>query len=208
MARLNEHHRWKVCDKNDFEEFCAQAHEEGYHWASGEGMLDEETRSIIGSNSFPLYFLIEKNSVYVSGAHGSARDYKPQVVKKPSTGIQITLPNGNQSFFTLDEYEEAMAWLEKVNSQPKFAVGDRVEVICEGQHYDTYHNWFVQNNISVDIASRYAYGGEYEKYSSFIVEAVGKHQREEDGWLYAIRPASGYRKIYLFNEKGLARYTV
>ena len=212
--KLIECNRWKVMTKADFDKFCVEAHDLGFKWASGEIMINHEMREAIYKSVFPAYFLLEYPSVYISGAHGAAREYKPaKAIEKKSQknepGILLTLPNGDQTFYDLEDYENVVKEVKKALAEPKFKIGDRVCVVRDKQYYDSYVDWFEENNVPVKIAAKYAFDRDfvYDSESEvYEVLAVGKHQSGEDGYLYAIQHLNNsYSPVYLFNERGLAK---
>lgn len=211
--KLRNCNRWKVESQADFDKFCVEAYKEGFKWASGEQMFNHEMREAICKGDFPQYFLLEYPSVYISGAHGAAREYEPtKIIEKKSQknepGILLTLPNGDQTFYDLEDYEDVVKEVKKALAEPKFKIGDRVCVVKDKQYYDSYVDWFEENNVPVKIAAKYAFDREFiydSEFEVYEVLAVGKH-RGGDGHLYAIQHLnSSFSPVYLFNERGLGK---
>ena len=211
--KLTDCNRWKVTSKADFDKFCVEAHDLGFKWASGEIMISHEMREVIYKSIFPQYFLLEFPYVYIDAPRGVARDYKPtKTIEKKSQknepGILVILPNGDETFYDLEDYEEVVKEAKKALAEPKFKIGDRVCVVKDKQYYDSYADWFEENNVPVKIAAKYAFNQEfiYDSESEvYEVLAVGKHQIG-DGYLYAIQHLnSSFSPVYLFNEKGLSK---
>lgn len=211
--KLTDCNRWKVASKADFDKFYVEAHDLGYKWASGESMISHEMREVIYKSIFPQYFLLEFPYVYIDAPRGVARDYEPsKVIEKKSQknepGILLTLPNGDQTFYDLEDYEDVVKEVKKALAAPKFKIGDKVRVINDKQYYDSYADWFEENNIPVKIAAKYAFDQAFVRdfdSEGYEVLAVGEH-KGGDGKLYAIQLFnSSFSPVYLFNEKGLSK---
>lgn len=62
----------------------------------------------------------------------------------------------NAVSIVIDKYYEELAEIERVSKLPK--VGDKVKVVNKELTYDTYKQWLVKNNISIESALKWSNG--------------------------------------------------
>lgn len=87
-----------------------------------------------------------------------------------------------------------------------FEIGDKIRLIKADCLYTSYNNWFAENNIDLDIASRYGYmnSGYNFKGKTGKIIACGPHSKEDPTNIYCIEfEAWFYKPTFLVNEKGI-----
>lgn len=174
------------------------------HWLDGNTM-DSETTDIFRKNIFPFVLEVDENG-YISFDRnlGKSVTFKhlmrvePKKTEMPPTllvnqknpGITVTLPDGREFVYDIDEalndINDFNEWLSDI-THPPIEVGDIVELIDTGQLYTTYHTWFKENNVDINIAARYDYAGDVNLSirGFYRILAVGKHN-DTDVMMYAI----------------------
>lgn len=102
-------------------------------------------------------------------------------------------------------YEKEYVVLEPINEELK--VGDIVKVVDFGKAYSKRYDWFGTNNISIDIASRYAYDiYAIDKEASYEILHIGDADDTYNGKILTIQEAHTYcQSVYLIGTKGVER---
>lgn len=102
--------------------------------------------------------------------------------------------------------EKEKEWKEM---RPPLKVGNEVKIVDDGQMYTSYYQWFKENNVDLDIASRYAFENNQQinKNVLYKIVAVGYHVSDKNLKMYAIQRADcsigGY--VFLINEYGIKK---
>ena len=110
---------------------------------------------------------------------------------------------------TLKDVENFRKWLETIGFFKTFKVGDIVKVTDCGKRYTTYHEWFEENGVSIDIAARYAFQDNkgIPQCYDYKVVAVGPHRDNANVQLCAIESSDAIFPsiVYLIEASGLKR---
>ena len=110
---------------------------------------------------------------------------------------------------TLKDVENFRKWLETIGFFKTFKVGDIVKVTDCGKRYTTYHEWFEENGVDVDIAARYAFQDNkgISQCYDYKVIAVGPHRDNANVQLCAIEIFDSLfpSKVYLVESTGLEK---
>lgn len=221
--------RFLLNDVVVYDSFIALGKMYNLRWLDGN-IMDSEVTDIFRKKPFPFVLEVDENG-YVSYDSHLARSVPlkhlacstPKEVKteKPMTllvnqknpGITVTLSDGREFVYDLNKAlsspNDLHDWLKDI-SRPPIEVGDIVELIDAGQLYTTYHTWFKENNVDIDIAARYDYAGEVNLSTRefYRVLAIGKHS-ESDVMMYAITQKDevlfGGNLVYLVDERGIKK---
>jgi hypothetical protein len=226
--KIDKYTYWKLNDIEDYDNFIKQASKEGCKWFAGQALEDTTMRSGVIHLGFPLIMEIDNNEKTVSIASANKekfagdfkKHYKPivpvkdRIVAIPDSADIIALSfkdnDGNTLNFTEEGVRDNLEDILKTirNRFTSFRVGDKVYIINDKQYYDSYADWFEENNVPVKIAAKYAFDQAFVRdfdSEGYKVLAVGEH-KGGDGKLYAIQLFnSSFSPVYLFNEKGLSK---
>ena len=211
---IKEYKGWQINNIEDFDEFARQADKEGLTWGSGERLTkDKAFREYLATHGgFPKTFEISQNCVYISSLVSKPKIFSQKEVIESRTqkpGIYLLKENKVVEYYSYDTFlKNQKIFIEKVQKENGFKIGDEVKIIDHGQSYTSYNSWFKENNIDVDIAARYAFcSTDYFSYEKFVIVAKGKHINDENRVIYAITPAqnSNLKPVFLFGEKGLEK---
>ena len=221
--------RFLLNDVVDYDNFISVGEMYNLRWLDGH-CLSGGIAGIFRKKPFPFVLEVDENGYVSYDSHlAKSASFKqlactaPKEVEKemPLTlltgkkdpGITVVLPNGREFVYDIDkalnDINDFNEWLSDI-IRPPIEVGDIVELIDAGQLYTTYHTWFKENNVDIDIAARYNYAGEVNLSTKGIyrVLAVGKHS-DTDVAMYAITPKDevlfGGNPVYLVDEKGIKR---
>lgn len=213
--------RFLIGDKIDYHNFLELGEKTGLTWADGSEM-HSSTGVAIGGERYPFVLETTKGGTVMFDRHlAGATNFKTAcapktempmtlLINKKNPGITVTLDDGSEFVYDIEEALEDPDyfhdWLKDI-TRPNIKIGDTVTITCPGQIYSTYHNWFKENNVDVDIASRYAYGDECSPSTThtYIVLAVGKHSENSLMTMYAISATLYGNKVYLINDKGIKK---
>lgn len=216
--------RFLLNDVTDYDNFITAGEMYNLRWLDGH-IMDSEVTDVFRKKTFPFVLEVDKNGYVSFDKHlANSVTFKhfahldPKNIEMPLTllvnqknpGITVTLEDGREFVYDI---EDALVdpdyfhdWLKDI-TRPNIKVGDTVTITCPGQIYSTYHNWFKENNVDVDIASRYAYGDECDPSTAYtyFVLAVGKHSENNLMTMYAISATLYGNKVYLINDKGIKK---
>lgn len=106
------------------------------------------------------------------------------------------------NFIELKEGDDPAEILKKYDKAIK--VGDTVKVVSDKQRYTTYSTFFKENNLDVDVASRYVYDDNDRFSGNYKVLFIGKHSNTNKK-LAVIESTSFIKRVYLFNLDALER---
>lgn len=221
--------RFLLNDVVDYDNFINVGEMYNLCWLDGH-CLSGEIAGVFRKRPFPFVLEVDENG-YVSYDNHLTKsiplknlDYSaPKEVKieKPITllvnqrdpGITVTLSDGREFVYDIDkalnDINDFNEWLSDI-TRPPIEVGDIVELIDARRLYITYHTWFKENNIDIDIAARYDYAGGVNLSTKefYRVLAIGKHSNT-DVIMYAITPKDevlfGGNPVYLVEEKGIKK---
>ena len=135
------------------------------------------------------------------------------LVNQKNPGITVTLSDGREFVYDIDkalnDINDFNEWLSDI-TRPPIEVGDIVELIDAGQLYTTYHTWFKENNVDINIAARYDYAGDVNLSTRgfYRVLATGKHCESGEAMCAITQKAQtvfGGNLVYLVNEKGIKK---
>lgn len=96
--------------------------------------------------------------------------------------------------------------LDNVNqnrNNEKIKVGDDVAIVNAGELYSTYYSFFEENDLSLNIAARYAFRGEASTMFKHRVIYIGKHNKDVED-VYVIENKLN-KTIYLIGRKGIVK---
>lgn len=211
---IKEYKGWQINNIEDFDEFARQADKEGLTWGSGERLTKDKTfrEYLITHGGFPKTFEISQNCVYISPFVSIPKIFSQKEVSENKTqkpGIYLLKENKEVEYYSYDNFlKNPKIFIEKIQKENGFKIGDEVRIIDNGWSYTSYSSWFKENNVDIDIAARYAFcSTDYSSYEKFIIVAKGKHINDENRVIYAITPAqnSNLKPVFLFGEKGLEK---
>ena len=222
--------RFLLNDVTDYDNFITTGEMYNLHWLDGH-CLSGEIAGIFRKKPFPFVLEVDENGYVsydshlaksVSLKHLVCSTPKETKVEKPITllvnqkdpGITVTLSDGREFVYdinkALNDINDFNEWLSDI-TRPSIEVGDFVELVDVGQLYSTYFAWFKENNVDIDIASRYAYARENNPstYGYYRVLAVGKHIDDDNVTIYAITKEEDYVQdaspVYLINDRGVKK---
>lgn len=207
----------KLKNSCSFKDFCKDFGEQGYHWASGLELTNSKIVDKFNNFPFPLIFDVDedkKEVLYESNMKYAvyAEDYSPMKETENEPGIYVKTPDGKEHFYNLDEfYKSPYDFNDFMRGLRNLQVGDVVKITDEDLIYRSYSDWFVENNVSVSIAARYAYCDSQEiEEGKYQVVAVGPHQERYEGLLCAIEKYTttasyAFKKVYLIGQRGVER---
>lgn len=222
---LNKHTYWKLNDVEDYDNFIKQTSKEGCKWLAGQAMEDATMRSGVIHLGFPFVAEVDKENKTVAlapaGKEKQANDfkkyYKPivplkdEIIARPDPVEFIALSfkdnNGHTLNFTeegvRDNLEDILKTIRKRFTS--FRVGDRVKIVDTGKTYATYFTWFEENQITTNIAARYAYGQTAKENTVGNIKFIGKHRTEKDKTLCLIEIDKTWdgSPLYLIEASGL-----
>ena len=210
-----------------YDNFIALGKMHNLRWLDGN-IMDSEVTNIFRKKPFPFVLEVDMNG-YVSFDRnlGKSVTFKhlmhaePKETEKPlallvnqkDPGITVVLSDGREFVYDIDkalnDINDFNEWLSDI-TRPSIEVGDIVELIDAGQLYTTYHTWFKENNVDIDIAARYDYAGDVNLSTRgfYRVLATGKHC-EDGAAMYAItqkiETIFGGSPVYLVDERGIKR---
>lgn len=224
--------RFLLNDVVDYDNFITLGEMYNLRWLDGH-IMDSEVTDVFRKKPFPFVLEVDENGYVSYDSHlarsvsvkqlvrAAPEEIKAVKVEKPiallvnqkNPGITVTLPDGREFVYDIDkalnDINDFNEWLSDI-TRPSIEVGDIVELIDAGQLYTTYHTWFKENNVDIDIAARYDYAGDVNLSTRgfYRVLATGKHC--EDGMaMYAITQKDeaifGGNPIYLVNERGIKK---
>ena len=223
--KIDKYTYWKLNDVEDYDNFIAQASKEGCKWYAGQELNDATMRSGVVHLGFPFVVEVDNEDKTVSLAHESkekfASDFKKyhkpivpvkdKIVAIPDsadiTALSFKDSDGNTLNFTeegvRDNLEDILKTIRKRFTS--FRVGDRVKVTNPGDSYQTYADWFEENQISAGIAARYAYGQLVKENTVGTIRFIGKHRRENGKILCLIEGDQTWdgKPYYLVEASGL-----
>lgn len=221
--------RFLLNDVMDYDSFITLGEMYNLRWLDGH-IMDSEVTDVFRKKSFPFVLEVDMNGYVsydshlaksVSLKHLVCSTPKEVKVEKPMTllvnqkkpGITVVLSDGREFVYDIDkalnDINDFNEWLSGI-TRPPIEVGDIVELIDAGQLYTTYHTWFKENNVDINIAARYDYAGDVNLSTRgfYRVLATGKHC-ENDEAMYAIAQKDqtifGGNLVYLVNEKGIKK---
>lgn len=216
--------RFLLNDVVVYDNFITLGKMHNLHWLDGH-IMDSEVTDIFRKKPFPFVLEVDMNG-YVSFDKNlgksvtfqhlmRAEPEKPLalLVNQKEPGITVVLSDGREFVYDIDKALNDIngfnEWLSDI-TRPPIEVGDIVELIDAGQLYTTYHTWFKENNVDINIAARYDYAGEVNLSTRgfYRVLAIGKHSNT-DVMMYAITQKDevlfGGNLIYLVDEKGIKK---
>ena len=223
--KIDKYTYWKLNDVEDYDNFIAQASKEGCKWYAGQELQDATMRSGVVHLGFPSVVEVDNEDKTVSFAPANkekfANDfkkyYKPivpvkdEIVAIPDSADIIALSfkdsDGNTLNFTeegvRDNLEDILKTIRKRFTS--FRIGDRVKVTNPGNAYQTYADWFEENQISAGIAARYAYGQSVKENTIGTIKFIGKHRRENGKIICLIEGDQTWdgKPFYLVEASGL-----
>lgn len=86
------------------------------------------------------------------------------------------------------------------NEQPKYIVGDIVEIVDLDHVYMQYSEWFELNEIDPAIARKHAYGEIADKGTVCTVVASAPHSSNGD-YIYAVETIS--QRVFIMHPNGI-----
>ena len=221
--------RFLLNDVTDYDNFITTGEMYNLRWLDGH-CLSGEIAGVFRKRPFPFVLEVDENG-YVSYDNHLAKSTslkhlicstpKEMMVEKPITllvnqknpGITVTLSDGREFVYDIDkalnDINDFNEWLSDI-TRPPIEVGDIVELIDAGQLYTTFHTWFKENNVDIDIAARYDYVGDVNLSTRgfYRVLATGKHCESGEA-MYAITQKDqtifGGNLVYLVKEKGIKK---
>ena len=223
--KIDKYTYWKLNDVEDYDNFIKQTSKEGCTWLAGQAMEDATMRSGVIHLGFPFVAEVDNENKTVSlapaGKEKQANDfkkyYKPivplkdEIVAIPSseeiTVLSFKDSNGHTLNFTeegvRDNLEDILKTIRKRFTS--FRVGDRVKITNPGQSYQTYSDWFEENQIAVNVAARYAYGQNVKENTPGTIRFIGKHRVEKNKVICLIESDQTWdgKPFYLVEASGL-----
>ena len=221
--------RFLLNDVIDYDSFITMGEMYNLRWLDGH-CLSGEIAGIFRKRPFPFVLEVDENG-YVSYDNHLAKSVslkhlvcstpKEIKVEKPITllvnqknpGITVTLSDGREFVYDIDkalnDINDFNEWLSDI-TRPPIEVGDIVELIDAGQLYTTYHTWFKENNVDINIAARYDYAGDVNLSTRgfYRVLAIGKHCESGEAMCAITQKAQtvfGGNLVYLVHEKGIKK---
>lgn len=221
--------RFLLNDVVIYDNFITLGKMHNLRWLDGN-IMDSEVTNIFRKKPFPFVLEVDENGYVSYDSHlaksvslnhlicSTPREAK---VEKPITlfvnqknpGITVTLSDGREFVYDIDkalnDINDFNEWFSDI-TRPPIEVGDIVELIDAGQLYTTYHTWFKENNVDIDIAARYDYAGDVNLSTRgfYRVLAIGKHSNT-DVMMYAITQKDevlfGGNLVYLVDERGIKK---
>ena len=232
--KIDKYTYWKLNDVKDYDNFIKWANKEGCKWLAGQAMEDATMRSGVIHLGFPFVAEVDNEDKIVSlapaGKEKQANDFKKyynSTIATISTGIITPLKNeivampdpaeitalsfkdsdGHTLNFTeegvRDNLEDILKTIRKRFTS--FRVGDRVKIVNPGQSYQTYSDWFEENQIAVSVAARYAYGQSVKENTPGTIRFIGKHRVEKNKVICLIESDQTWdgKPFYLVEASGL-----
>ena len=223
--KIDKYTYWKLNDVEDYDHFIAQASKEGCKWYAGQELENATMRSGVVHLGFPSVVEVDNEDKTVSLAPANKEKfagdfkkyYKPIVPLKDKivaipdvidiTALSFKDSDGNTLNFTeegvRDNLEDILKTIRKRFTS--FRVGDRVKVTNPGSSYQTYADWFEENQISASIAARYAYGQLVKENTVGTIKFIGKHRTEKSKTLCLIEGDQTWdgKPFYLVEASGL-----
>lgn len=223
--KIDKYTYWKLNDVEDYDNFIARASKEGYKWYAGQELEDATMRSGVVHLGFPSVVEVDNEDKTVSLAPANKEKFacdfkeyyklivplKDEIVAIPDsadiTALSFKDSDGNTLNFTeegvRDNLEDILKTIRKRFTS--FRVGDRVRVSNPGLSYQTYADWFEENQISAGIAARYAYGQDVKENTIGTIRLIGKHHKEKDKILCLIEGDQTWdgKPFYLVEASGL-----
>lgn len=223
--KIDNYTYWKLNDVEDYDNFIAQASKEGYKWYAGQELEDATMRSGVVHLGFPSVVEVDKEDKTVSLASANTEKFasdfkkyhkpivpvKDKIVAIPDsadiTALSFKDSDGNTLNFTeegvRDNLEDILKTIRKRFTS--FRVGDRVKITNPGCSYQTYADWFEENQIAVSIAARYAYGQLVKENTVGTIRFIGKHRRENGKIICLIEGDQTWdgKPFYLVEASGL-----
>lgn len=223
--KIDKYTYWKLNDAEDYDNFIKQASKKDYKWFAGQALEDVTMRSGVIHLGFPVIMEIDNDEKTLSIASiskekqaGDFKEYyklivplKDEIVPIPDsaeiTALSFKDSDGNTLNFTeegvRDNLEDILKTIRKRFTS--FRVGDRVKVTNPGNAYQTYADWFEENQISAGIAARYAYGQNVKENTIGTIKFIGKHRRENGKIICLIESDQTWdgKPFYLVEASGL-----
>ena len=223
--KIDKYTYWKLNDAEDYDNFIKQASKKGYKWFAGQALEDATMRSGVIHLGFPVIMEIDNDEKILSitsiSKEKQAADFKEYYklivplkdeIVAMSDPVEITAlsfkdRNGNTLNFTeegvRDNLEDILKTIRKRFTS--FKVGDRVKIANPGQSYQTYSDWFEENQIAVSVAARYAYGQSVKENTPGTIRFIGKHRVEKDKVICLIESDQTWdgKPFYLVEASGL-----
>lgn len=223
--KIDKYTYWKLNDVEDYDNFITQASKEGCKWYAGQELQDATMRSGVIHLGFPSVVEVDNEDKTVSLApankekfasdfkkyHNPIVPVKDKIVAIPDstdiTALSFKDHDGNTLNFTeegvRDNLEDILKTIRKRFTS--FRVGDRVKVTNPGNSYQTYADWFEENQISAGIAARYAYGQNVKENTVGTIRFIGKHRRENGKIICLIEGDQTWdgKPYYLVEASGL-----
>ena len=223
--KIDKYTYWKLNDVEDYDNFITQASKEGCKWYAGQELNDATMRSGVVHLGFPSVVEVDNEDKTVSLAPANKekfagdfkKHYKPIVPLKDKivaipdsadiTALSFKDSDGNTLNFTeegvRDNLEDILKTIRKRFTS--FRIGDRVKVTNPGDSYQTYADWFEENQISAGIAARYAYGQHVKENTVGTIRFIGKHRRENGKIICLIEGDQTWdgKPFYLVEASGL-----
>ena len=223
--KIDKYTYWKLNDVEDYDNFIKHAEKEGYKWYAGQAMTDSVLRSGVIHLGFPIVVEVdhEEKTISLASANkekfaGDFKEYykliipiKDEIVAIPDvadiTALSFKDNDGNTLNFTeegvRDNLEDILKTIRKRFTS--FRIGDRVKVTNPGNAYQTYADWFEENQISAGIAARYAYGQSVKENTIGTIKFIGKHRRENGKIICLIESDQTWdgKPFYLVEASGL-----
>lgn len=207
---------YQIKNKTLFNDFCKDFERQGYHWASGHVLTDSKIVDKFDF-PFPLIFDVDEDKKVVQYESNRnyviyAEEYSPIKESEKETGIYIKTSDGKEHFYDLDDfYKSPYDFNDFMRGLRNLQIGNVVRITDKELIYRTYSEWFVENNVSVSIAARYAYNDSQDpEEGKYQVIAVGPHQENYEGLLCAIEKYTTtttytLKKVYLIGQRGVER---
>lgn len=221
--------RFLLNDVVVYDNFITLGKMHNLRWLDGH-IMDSEVTDIFRKKPFPFVLEVDMNGYVSYDSHlAKSIPFKqlaciaPKEVKremplalltdKKDPGITVVLSDGREFVYDIDkalnDINDFNEWLSDI-TRPPIEVGDIVELIDAGQLYTTYHTWFKENNVDINIAARYDYAGDVNLSTRgfYRVLAIGKHSNT-DVMMYAITQKDevlfGGNLVYLVDERGIKK---
>lgn len=223
--KIDKYTYWKLNDVEDYDNFITQASKEGCKWYAGQELQDATMRSGVVHLGFPSVVEVDNEDKTVSLASSSkekfASDFKKyhkpivhlkdEIVAMPDpadiTALSFKDNDGNTLNFTEEEVRDNLEDILKTIHKrfTFFRIGDRVRVTNPGRSYQTYSDWFEENQISAGIAARYAYGQDVKENTIGTIRFIGRHRTEKSKTLCLIECDQTWdgKPFYLVEASGL-----
>lgn len=223
--KIDKYTYWKLNDVEDYDNFIARASKEGCKWYAGQELEDATMRSGVIHLGFPSVVEVDHEDKTISLASANKEKFagdfkkyhklivplKDEIAAIPDsadiTALSFKDSDGNTLNFTeegvRDNLEDILKTIRKRFTS--FRVGDRVKVTNPGSSYQTYADWFEENQISAGIAARYAYGQLVKENTVGTIKFIGKHRTEKNKTLCLIEGDQTWdgKPFYLVEASGL-----